>query len=60
MNGAKDISQQVWESRNYRITSYVLSMPRSSWPLRFNLKRHQSSSFNSRFWVCYEVKQSSN
>jgi len=26
----------IWESRNYQITSYVVSTPRSSWPLRFN------------------------
>jgi len=32
----KDISQQIWESRNYQMTSYVASTPRSSLSIRFN------------------------
>jgi len=29
------LAQRFWESRNYQITSYVVSTPRSSWWLRF-------------------------
>jgi len=56
MNGAK--TQQIWESRNYQITSYFVLTVIMAGTLQF--KRHPSSSFNSRFWVYYEVKQSSN
>jgi len=54
----KDISQQMWESRNYKITSYFVPTVIVAATLQF--KRHPSSSFNSRCRVYYEVKQSSN
>jgi len=31
---SKDISQQIWDSRNYKMTSYFF--PRSSWLVCFN------------------------
>jgi len=53
MNLRKDISQQIWQSRNSQMTSYFV-------PGTVQVKLHPSSSFNSIFWVYYEVKQSSN
>jgi len=44
----KDISQQIWESRNYQIMSYFVPTV-----VMLQSKRHPSSSFNSRFWVYY-------
>jgi len=54
----KDISQQMWDSRNYEMTSHFVSVVFMAATLQFN--RQPSSSFNSRFWVYYYVKQSSN
>jgi len=54
MNSAKIYQQQIWESRNYQITSYFVPMVIMAGTLQF--KRHPSSSFNSRFLVYYEVK----
>jgi len=52
----KEIPQQISDSRNYQITSYFVPTVIKAGTLQF--KRHPSSSFNSRFWVDYEVKQS--
>jgi len=54
----KDISQQIWDSRNYQMTLYFVPTVIMASTLQF--KRQSSSSFNSRFWVYYEIKQSSN
>jgi len=54
----KGISHQIWESRNYQITSCLVHTVIMAGTIQF--KRHPSSSFNSRFWDYYEVKQSSN
>jgi len=52
----KDISQQIWDSRNYQITSHFVSTVIMA--ATFQFKRQPSSSFSSRFWVYYEVKYS--
>jgi len=58
MNGAKIYQQQIWGPRNDQITSYFVPAVIMAGTLQF--KRHPSSNINSRFWVYYEVKQSSN
>jgi len=54
----KDISQQILDSRNYQMMSYFVPTVIMAATLQF--KRQPLSSFNTRFWVYYEVKQSSN
>jgi len=50
----KDMSQQMWDSRNHQMTSHFVSTVFMAATLQF--KRLPSSSFNSRFWVYYDVK----
>jgi len=45
----KDITQQIWDSRNYQIASHFVPKDIMAGTLQF--KRHPSSSFNSRFWL---------
>jgi len=40
----KDISQQIWDSRNYQLSSYFVSTVIMAGTLQF--KRHPSSSFS--------------
>jgi len=49
---------EIWDSRNYQMTPYIVPTVIMAATLQF--KREASSSFNSRFLVYYEVKQSSN
>jgi len=56
----KDISQQMWDSRNYQMTSHFVSTVFMAVTRTLQFKRQPSTSFNSRFWVYYDVKQSSN
>jgi len=56
MNGAK-----IYYSKSGNLETIKLRhilFPWSSWSVRFTFKRYQSSSFNSTFWVYYEVEQS--
>jgi len=46
------------DSRNYQMTSHFVSTVLMAATLQF--KRQPSSSFNSRFWVYYNVKRSWN
>jgi len=55
---AQRLSQKIWESRNYQMTSHFFPTVFMAATLQF--KRHPSSSFNSSFWVYFDVKQSSN
>jgi len=57
MNGTKIYQKQIWGSINYQITSYFVPTLIMAGMVQF--KWHPSSSFNSRFRVYYEVKQSS-